>query len=110
MDGLQDDAGHGAGVGDHGQVRGVHLGDVGVRVLGHSQLQCRRDGVVGGTDDGPRRDGLPGGDARRVGEGAGRDSLPPVGAADLFMILRRRIRFILVRKTSIPSMPRQRTG
>ena len=28
MDGLQDDAGHDAGVRDHGQVRGVHFGDV----------------------------------------------------------------------------------
>src|ERR1700722_16863879 len=46
------------------QVRGVDLGDAGVGVLGHGQLQRRRDGVVRGADHGPRRDGLPGGDAR----------------------------------------------
>jgi hypothetical protein len=41
-DGLQDDAGHDAGVGDHGQVRGVHFGDTGVRVLVHGQLERQR--------------------------------------------------------------------
>jgi hypothetical protein len=49
-----------SGVGDHGQVRCLHFGDVGVRVLGHGQLQRRRDGVVRGADPRPRRDGLPG--------------------------------------------------
>ncbi len=46
LDGLQNDAGYDAGVRDHGQVRCLHFGDVGVCVLGHGQLQRRRDGVV----------------------------------------------------------------
>src|SRR5580692_6209089 len=73
VDGLQDDAGHDAGVGDHRQVRGLHFGDVGVRVLIHGQLQRQRDGVVDGADHGPGRDGLPGRDACGLGEGAGGD-------------------------------------
>jgi hypothetical protein len=72
VDGLQDHVRDDAGVGDHGEVRGVHFGDVGVRLLGHGQLQRRRTGVVGGACHGPRRDRLPGWDTRRVGEGARR--------------------------------------
>ena len=34
-DGLQDHVRHGAGIGDHGEVRRVDRGDVGVRGVGH---------------------------------------------------------------------------
>ena len=68
--GVDDDAGHGAGVGDQGQVPGVDLGDVGVRTVGHEQQLGWRDGVVSGADHGPGRDGLPSGRPGGFGEGA----------------------------------------
>jgi hypothetical protein len=55
LEGLQNDAGHDTGVRDHGQVRGGYFGDVSMCVLGHGQLQRRRDGVVRGADHGPGR-------------------------------------------------------
>ena len=45
-----DDAGHGAWVGDQRKVPRVDLGDVGAGPLGHEQLLGRRDHVVGGAD------------------------------------------------------------
>src|SRR5271154_2913317 len=43
--GFDDDGGHGAGVGDQGQVPGVDLGDVRACPLGHGQLLGGRDDV-----------------------------------------------------------------
>ena len=53
LGGLDDDAGHDAWVGDHGQARGVDLGDVGVRAVGHEQLLGR-----GERHHGDQRPGL----------------------------------------------------
>jgi hypothetical protein len=52
-DGSQDHLRHGTGIGDHGEVRRVDPGDMGVRPMGHRQLQRQRDGVVGRADHGP---------------------------------------------------------
>src|SRR4029077_9394869 len=68
-----DDAGHGAWVGNQGKVPGVDLGDTGVRPLGHEQLLGRGDHVVGGADQRPGRDGLPAGSSGGGGHGPERD-------------------------------------
>ena len=62
-DGSEDDGGHHAGAGDHGQVRRVDLGDVRARVLGHGQLLSGRDGTVSGANHRPGPD-LPPGQAK----------------------------------------------
>src|SRR5690349_1724437 len=54
--GLQDDAGHDAGVGDHRQVRGAHFGDVGVRVLG--MASCNASGMAWSAVPTTAQDGM----------------------------------------------------
>ena len=99
---LEDDVRHGTGVGDHGQVRGVDLGDAGVRLLAmtscsaggmtwsavpitsHDGSSARRDtGQLGSQDGGQRR--LGGGErgsftgGQAVGQAAGEHALLDVG-------------------------------
>jgi hypothetical protein len=58
-------------VGDHGQVRGVDLRDVGSGPVGREELLGRGDDAVVHADDVPGRDRLPGRDAGRIGERVG---------------------------------------
>ena len=78
--GIDNDLRHRVGAGDHGQVPGVDIGDVGARALSHEGQFGGRDDPVGGADHGPGRDGLLGRWPGRLGERAGR--WRPLGDGD----------------------------
>src|SRR6266508_3178696 len=67
-----DQAGHGAGLGDHRQVRGLDLDDPGIGPLGHEQLGRRQDHAVNRADQRPGRNVGPGRWPGLLNEGEGR--------------------------------------